>query len=461
MNDRYSALQGEYANEFEDLELEALDEFEDSETYQDSEFEDLEETNEGLVEASPDAHQWRPDATFNPISAKTHGNNRIVVERASFYPNAKFNLESKRNLDDFEDFEDLEEFEDFEDLEEFEDSEDLEEFEDLEDFETEASRIPSRPAGTVSQQLCEVLEDFDFDKDTIKPSHQNQLITIARRIISGSQKSAQPVRSVKIIGHTDPVGDAGYNLDLGRRRAKKVESNLRQILDRIRPGSSRGITFSTESRGEAESTGLSPVKARRVVVCFQQPCRHKGCPPFKSRVRLHIKVLVRPRRFSIATMVQSMRQVYGPAGFRVEVASRENLKLPHLEDLDIRCPKSTSVCCPFPCPTSNLNAEHVALFKNRNKVGVNELAVYFVRGTTPTFNGCCAHPTGRPGVVVTANASRWTLAHEVAHVLGLSHVNNNDRLMTGNGTNNIKNPPPDLVRSEIQTMERSSITIPC
>ena len=77
------------------------------------------------------------------------------------------------------------------------------------------------------------------------------------------------------------------------------------------------------------------------------------------------------------------------------------------------------------------------LFNNRNNVGANEIAVYFVRSTVPPFNGCAAHPPGKPSAAVVQTGTQWTFAHEVGHVLGLSHVNNNDRLMTGNGTSNI------------------------
>ena len=47
----------------------------------------------------------------------------------------------------------------------------------------------------------------------------------------------------------------------------------------------------------------------------------------------------------------------------------------------------------------------------------------------------------------------------LGHVLGLFHVNNNDRLMTGNGTANITNAPPDLIASEVATMLASPFTI--
>jgi hypothetical protein len=106
-------------------------------------------------------------------------------------------------------------------------------------------------------------------------------------------------------------------------------------------------------------------------------------------------------------------------------------------------------------------AEQNQLFANRNFVGANEVVIYFVRSTVPPFNGCAAFPAGSPGAVVAQGATRWTLGHEVGHVLGLVHVNNNDRLMTGNGTGNITNPPPDLVASEVTTMRASNLTVQC
>lgn len=352
--------------------------------------------------------------------------------------------------------EEASESEDFEDFEDFEDGEDFEDFE----FEgARPRRAPTRKSAP-ARPTCDVLDGFDFDKDAAKPQHQRQLDGIAGRIIA-SQRSAQPIRSVKIIGHTDPVGNASYNLGLGMRRATQIANALRRTLDRLRPGISARLTLSPESRGEAEPLGQGAAKDRRVQICLPPTGKPKGCPPHKSRVRLHLKILVQPTRFSIATMLQSMRQVYGPAGFRVEVASRETLRLPSLEELDVACPNTRIRCQTMPCANTNLNAEHVALFRNRNNVRVNELAVYFVRRTVPGLNGICDHPPGKPGVVVTARASQWSLAHEIGHALGLSHLTNDNRLMTDGGTDNIKNPPPDLVASEIKTMEQSNLTIPC
>ena len=55
-------------------------------------------------------------------------------------------------------------------------------------------------------------------------------------------------------------------------------------------------------------------------------------------------------------------------------------------------------------------------------------------------------------------ATVWTLGHEVGHVLSLNHVSDNNRLMTGGGTSNITNPPPDLISTEVNAMRASTLT---
>ncbi|MBM2623627.1 hypothetical protein JIG36_49885 [Actinoplanes sp. LDG1-06] len=107
----------------------------------------------------------------------------------------------------------------------------------------------------------------------------------------------------------------------------------------------------------------------------------------------------------------------------------------------------------------SVTSEQAELFAFRDGMQPTDIAVFFVRSTVPPTNGCAAHPGGRPGAAVAAGATRWTLGHEVGHVLGLDHVDNNDQLMTGNGTGRITNPPPDLLPSEGATMDQSALTI--
>jgi hypothetical protein len=151
-------------------------------------------------------------------------------------------------------------------------------------------------------------------------------------------------------------------------------------------------------------------------------------------------------------MANEMRTAYATCGIDVVLASTENLNLPALNDVDVgRCVRGETT------------AEQNQLFANRNNAGANDVVVYFVRSTVPPFNGCAAHPAGRPGAVVAQGASRFTLAHEIGHVLGLPHPDSAaapllDRLMTGQGTANITNPPPDLIGSECTTMNASALT---
>jgi len=162
-------------------------------------------------------------------------------------------------------------------------------------------------------------------------------------------------------------------------------------------------------------------------------------------IRLHFKILTTPD-VPVDDMLASMQQVYAAQGFRVLEASREYLNLPLLNDLDIG-PEATDV-----------TADMDRLFANRNNVGSNDVAIYFVRSTQPPVSGCTR--PGPPNIVVTQAATTWTLGHETGHVLGLTHVDDNDRLMTGNGTEKISNPPPDIVESEKETVCASDYTVP-
>ena len=165
-----------------------------------------------------------------------------------------------------------------------------------------------------------------------------------------------------------------------------------------------------------------------------------------SHIMVHFKILTSPGAATLRTWVDNLRDLYEDIGLRVDILSRETIRNPpaNLNNVNVGN-----------CRRGQVTANMDDLYNIRGGVTGNDLTIYFVQSTVPPNNGCAAHPRGRPGVVVAATASQWTLAHEIGHVLDLNHVNNNDRLMTRNGTFNITNPPPDIVAAEARTVGRS------
>jgi hypothetical protein len=106
--------------------------------------------------------------------------------------------------------------------------------------------------------------------------------------------------------------------------------------------------------------------------------------------------------------------------FRIDVmfGSTEDLsgdnELTHLRALDVGQ-------CLLGQPTD----EHDELFAQRNGVSEHHLVIYIVQmlvGGNGNLLGCATHPAGQPGAAIVQTNSRWLLAHEVGHVLGLRHV---------------------------------------
>jgi hypothetical protein len=310
----------------------------------------------------------------------------------------------------------------------------------------------------------ECLEGFDFNQSELKPFHLPQIRGLAQCIVE-SQRTCKPISGVRLIGHTDTVGSAAFNLGLGQRRAARVLRELIRVLNELQPGLAdrirRNDGFQVETRGEAEPTDLNDrTKDRRVEVFLRNSIITSGCTPHTTRVRLHVKVFQDPC-IPIPIMVENMKCLYGLAGFLAELVSVERLRnLPNLDGndaIDIG-----------DCRQGQVTPEQALLFANRNNVQPREIVAYFVRATSPlAVNGCAAHPPDKPSVIITALASEWTLAHEVGHVLGLVHPDEapatarlRQRLMTGGGTDNILNVP-QLVACEIKTMNQSPFTFRC
>lgn len=88
---------------------------------------------------------------------------------------------------------------------------------------------------------------FDTDSSVVRPSLQGELNKVAASLVQ------YPETTVQVIGHTDNVGDAGYNQILSEQRASSVASILRS-------GGVAAGRIGTSGRGENEpkASNLSP-----------------------------------------------------------------------------------------------------------------------------------------------------------------------------------------------------------
>lgn len=124
-----------------------------------------------------------------------------------------------------------------------------------------ALQSPQGP-GSPLKPGCIVLSGFGFDRAELTPQHRQRIAALARQMVAAG------TTGVRVIGHTDPVGTDAYNLALGERRARQVAAALRQALEQVRPGYSRRLRFTVESRGEREPVRGSAAQQRRVEICY-------------------------------------------------------------------------------------------------------------------------------------------------------------------------------------------------
>jgi hypothetical protein len=179
------------------------------------------------------------------------------------------------------------------------------------------------------------------------------------------------------------------------------------------------------------------------------------------RIRLHFKSIGMPR-VSEFDALRNAQLVYGQYGIAIVFASGESLLLSSGESLTLT--NVDAGTCRMSGPTSS---EQDLLFSlgNLDHVGTRDILVYYVDRLTmangDSLAGCATHPSGRPACVVAAVGSRWTLGHEVGHVLGLTHEAHDQANLMFVPTASISANPPGLNADQLTRVRASSLAVPC
>jgi outer membrane protein OmpA-like peptidoglycan-associated protein len=134
------------------------------------------------------------------------------------------------------------------------------------ELEFEMEQAPSggvitMPPTVIVSRPFRVLDRFAFDKSFLAPHHPRIIAEIAARV-RRSFATGSPVVLIRLVGHADSRGPAGYNDALGLRRARAVEAALQRALG---PALSRRIRFLPQTLGERRPAADNRTPAGRAL----------------------------------------------------------------------------------------------------------------------------------------------------------------------------------------------------
>lgn len=158
-------------------------------------------------------------------------------------------------------------------------------------------------------------------------------------------------------------------------------------------------------------------------------------------VQAHFRVLTEFRQPSVEEMLLAMQRVFDSAGIVVRRGSLEMLDLPDLVSVELEDEQAPN--------------HRSRLASHRDGAAAEDIVVFFLSRISPPAKGFAQKDP--PAVLVRRRSTRWTLAHEVGHVLDLLHINNRQRLMHGRGTHRITRDPPILMPREINRLRDSPL----
>ncbi|GAC1420597.1 MAG: hypothetical protein NVSMB6_22310 [Burkholderiaceae bacterium] len=173
---------------------------------------------------------------------------------------------------------------------------------------------------------------------------------------------------------------------------------------------------------------------------------------FRHRIGLHFRAIALTQ-VTFDQILNSAKDVYAQYGIRVDMMNGQSLSL-SLGD-QTRFEKVNQECL-WDLSVGEFNDLHARGTSAPN----TDVLVYFVKSFKEQLNGCGGHAKGRPACTVAQTGTRWTVAHELGHVLlGSSfapvHVHDTRNLM--NVTTNTITAMPTLTVKQLARMRKSAV----
>jgi peptidoglycan hydrolase-like protein with peptidoglycan-binding domain len=138
-------------------------------------------------------------------------------------------------------------------------------------------------------------------------------------------------------------------------------------------------------------------------------------PAFDRKVRLHFRSAAMPVVPEF-TALANAQKVYAQINVQLEFASGLSMAISDADALRLDASDGT---CKWNQASDELKLLNT--LGGRQGVGLNDILVFYAnrikQNDGSTLNGCAGHEPGKPTVMVAASGSRWTLGHEVGHVL--------------------------------------------
>jgi len=170
---------------------------------------------------------------------------------------------------------------------------------------------------------------------------------------------------------------------------------------------------------------------------------------------IDIKILTPMRQSKIDAIKIGTTEIFNTAGIQVNMTI-EKLLGPQFKEFEF---VEVEENCPMNNPSEDIR-EMARELRNatENKIVVFICKMVSIVGMRGIMGGCSSFPDEGPTAVIAANIrSKYLLAHEVAHLLGLPHVTDNDQLMTNEAPDKFTLIPPKLVESEIERIRESNL----